>query len=389
MSKRVVKAVAWIALAAFVVLCIVSVIPFGVFAESAQERAEQAEQRQEELQDEIDQNERQQSAEMEKKRAIDEEVSQVQAQIDQLDAQIAQSNEKIAQKEEELAAAEAESNQQNQAYQERVKLMVEQGPVTYLEVLLSAKSFADFLIRADVVQQVAEYDSQLLNTLKEKEQAIADIKTELEAERAGTQALLDESNQHKQTLDARLAESQQIMKDLEADQAKLKAEQEQAQRDEEVARAEIAAALRRRASSGSSSATSVYTGGTFRWPTDQTTLVTSDYSMRTHPTLGVYKQHTGIDIGASYGTDVLAGGDGTVLISGWNNAYGWMVVIDHGGGVTTLYGHNSKLLVSAGEQVSRGQVIAKVGSTGYSTGPHIHFEVNVNGSAVNPWNYLQ
>lgn len=389
MSKRVVKAVAWIALAAFVVLCIVSVIPFGVFAESAQERAEQAEQRQEELQDEIDQNERQQSAEMEKKRAIDEEVSQVQAQIDQLDAQIAQSNEKIAQKEEELAAAEAESNQQNQAYQERVKLMVEQGPVTYLEVLLSAKSFADFLIRADVVQQVAEYDSQLLNTLKEKEQAIADIKTELEAERAGTQALLDESNQHKQTLDARLAESQQIMKDLEADQAKLKAEQEQAQRDEEAARAEIAAALRRRASSGSSSATSVYTGGTFRWPTDQTTLVTSDYSMRTHPTLGVYKQHTGIDIGASYGTDVLAGGDGTVLISGWNNAYGWMVVIDHGGGVTTLYGHNSKLLVSAGEQVSRGQVIAKVGSTGYSTGPHIHFEVNVNGSAVNPWNYLQ
>lgn len=389
MSKRVVKAVAWIALAAFVVLCIVSVIPFGVFAESAQERAEQAEQRQEELQDEIDQNERQQSAEMEKKRAIDEEVSQVQAQIDQLDAQIAQSNEKIAQKEEELAAAEAESNQQNQAYQERVKLMVEQGPVTYLEVLLSAKSFSDFLIRADVVQQVAEYDSQLLNTLKEKEQAIADIKTELEAERAGTQALLDESNQHKQTLDARLAESQQIMKDLEADQAKLKAEQEQAQRDEEAARAEIAAALRRRASSGSSSATSVYTGGTFRWPTDQTTLVTSDYSMRTHPTLGVYKQHTGIDIGASYGTDVLAGGDGTVLISGWNNAYGWMVVIDHGGGVTTLYGHNSKLLVSAGEQVSRGQVIAKVGSTGYSTGPHIHFEVNVNGSAVNPWNYLQ
>ena len=133
----------------------------------------------------------------------------------------------------------------------------------------------------------------------------------------------------------------------------------------------------------------MYTGGTFRWPTDQTTLVTSDYSMRTHPTLGVYKQHTGIDIGASYGTDVLAGGDGTVLISGWNNAYGWMVVIDHGGGVTTLYGHNSKLLVSAGEQVSRGQVIAKVGSTGYSTGPHIHFEVNVNGSPVNPWNYLQ
>ncbi len=389
MSKRTVKIVAWIALAAFVVLCAVSVIPFGAFAESAQERAEQAEQRQEELQEEIDQNERQQSAEMEKKRAIDEEVSQVQAQIDQLDAQIAQSNEKIAQKEEELAAAEAESNRQNQAYQERVKLMVEQGPVTYLEVLLSAKSFADFLIRADVVQQVAEYDSQLLNTLKEKEQAIADIKTELETERAGTQALLDESSQHKQTLDARLAESQQIMKDLEADQAKLKAEQEQAQRDEEAARAEIAAALRRASGSGSSSATSVYTGGTFRWPTDQTTLVTSDYSMRTHPTLGVYKQHTGIDIGASYGTDVLAGGDGTVLISGWNNAYGWMVVIDHGGGVTTLYGHNSKLLVSAGEQVSRGQVIAKVGSTGYSTGPHIHFEVNVNGSPVNPWNYLQ
>lgn len=236
------------------------------------------------------------------------------------------------------------------------------------------------------MQQVADYDNRLLDILKENEQGIAEIKQELEDERAGTAAIRSEADTHRQTLNAKLAESQQIIKGLEKDQAKLKAQQEQAQKDEEAARAEIAAALQ---SSGGSRSTGVYTGGTFRWPTDVTTLVTSDFSMRTHPTQGVYKQHTGIDIGAGYGTNVLAGGDGTVLKAKWNNAYGWMVVIDHGGGVTTLYGHNSKLLVSAGQKVTRGQVIAKVGSTGYSTGPHIHFEVNVNGQVVNPWNYLK
>lgn len=387
MSRKTVKIIAWVALAAFAVLCAASVLPLGVFAETAQERVEQAEQRQEELQEQIDENKQQQSAEMQKKMEVDEEIGRVQEQIDALDVQIAASDEKIAAKQQELAAAEAESDRQNAAYQERVKMMVERGAMSYLEILLSAKSFSDFLVRADVIQQVAEYDNQLLTTLQEKEQAIADIKQELEDERANTVAIRSEADQHRQTLNAKLAESQQILKDLEQDQEKLKAQQEQAQRDEEAARAEIAAALRR--TSGSSSATSVYTGGTFRWPTDVTTLVTSDFSMRTHPTLGVYKQHTGIDIGAGYGTDVLAGGDGTVLIAGWNNAYGWMVVIDHGGGVTTLYGHNSKLLVSPGQKVTRGQTIAKVGSTGYSTGPHIHFEVNVNGQVVNPWNYLQ
>jgi len=96
-----------------------------------------------------------------------------------------------------------------------------------------------------------------------------------------------------------------------------------------------------------------------------------------------------MDIGAAYGTDVLAAADGTVIISGWNNAWGNYVVINHGGGLTTLYAHNSKLIVSKGQRVTRGQVIAKVGSTGYSTGPHIHFEVQVNGSPVNPMSYLQ
>lgn len=388
MNRKMVKVIAWVALAAFAVICLASLAPFGAFAETAQQRANQAEKRQKELQAEIEKSKQQQSAEMQRKTQVDSELAQVQEQINSLDAQIAASDEKIAAKETELAAAQEESNRQNAAYQQRVKMMVERGAMSYLEVLLSADSFSDFLTRADVVQQVADYDNRLLDILKENEQSIADIKQELEDERAGTAAIRSEAAEHRQTLNAKLAESQQIIKGLEQDQAKLKAQQEQAARDEEAARAEIAAALRARSSSASNSATSVYTGGTFRWPTNVTTLVTSEFSMRTHPTLGVYKQHTGIDIGAGYGTDVLAGGDGTVLQAKWNNAYGYMVVIDHGGGVTTLYGHNSKLLVSPGQKVSRGQVIAKVGSTGYSTGPHIHFEVNVNGQVVNPNPYL-
>ena len=131
-----------------------------------------------------------------------------------------------------------------------------------------------------------------------------------------------------------------------------------------------------------------YAGGTFCWPSESSTRVTSEFGMRIHPILKVNKMHTGIDIGAAAGTNVLAANSGTVIKAGWNNSYGNVIMIDHGGGIVTLYAHNSKLLVSTGDVVSRGQVIALVGSTGNSTGPHIHFEVRVNGEYQNPRNWL-
>ncbi|MBQ6998934.1 MAG: peptidoglycan DD-metalloendopeptidase family protein [Clostridia bacterium] len=233
----------------------------------------------------------------------------------------------------------------------------------------------------DVMEQIADYDNTLLTELKENEQVIEAIKIEIENERAQVMSIMEQSLAKKRQLAQKQAASQKILNDLAQTEKEITQELKKAKEAENAARNEIA-----RLVSGDGSR---YVGGKFLWPSTNSYRITSPYSMRVHPTLGVYKQHTGIDIGASYGTNVLAAADGTVIIAGWNNAYGNYVVINHGGGVTTLYGHNSSLTVSKGQKVSRGQVIAKVGSTGYSTGPHIHFEVQVNGSPVNPMSYLQ
>ena len=139
---------------------------------------------------------------------------------------------------------------------------------------------------------------------------------------------------------------------------------------------------------GSSSGNSQYIGGVLAWPTPSTSYITSPFGYRTHPISGTYKFHTGIDIGASRNSAIIAANDGKVILSGWNGGYGKCIVVDHGGGITTLYAHCNSLYVGVGAYVSRGQTIAAVGSTGNSTGPHLHFEVRVNGSYKNPLNYV-
>ena len=133
---------------------------------------------------------------------------------------------------------------------------------------------------------------------------------------------------------------------------------------------------------------SEYTGGELAWPVPGYTRITSNYGMRTHPITGVYKLHTGVDIGAPIGADFIAANDGIVVKAEYNEAYGNMVVISHGGGIYTLYAHGSEIIAELGQIVKRGDIVLKVGSTGYSTGPHAHFEVRKNGIVVNPLPYI-
>ena len=132
-----------------------------------------------------------------------------------------------------------------------------------------------------------------------------------------------------------------------------------------------------------------YKGGTMKWPIEGHYTITSNYGMRTHPITGVYKLHTGVDISATTGDNFTAIADGIVVKAGYNTAYGNMVIIDHGGGVQTLYAHGSEIIAQLGQEVKAGDVVLKVGSTGYSTGPHAHFEVRINGETVNPLNYIK
>ena len=380
-KKGIVRAFAWVALVAFLAVSVITIFPFGARAETAQEKLNKAQKQQEEMQKKLNANKAKKNAEQKNKNAIDSEVSVIQAEIDRLDAQVEEINDRIEQKDAELAAAHEKSSMQYESYKNRVKLIVEKGSITYLEVILNSSSLEDFFTRMDVVEQIAAYDKTLLDELKEIEAQIEALKKEIEDERAKVMAVMEQSLSKKRELAAKQAASQKILNELAQSEKEITQELKKAIEAENQARSEIA-----RLVSGDGSR---YVGGKFRWPSNSSYTITSPYSMRVHPTLGVYKQHTGIDIGAGYGTNVLAAASGTVIISGWNNAWGNYIVINHGGGVTTLYAHNSSLLVSKGQSVYTGQVIAKVGSTGYSTGPHIHFEVQVNGSPVNPMSYLQ
>ena len=187
----------------------------------------------------------------------------------------------------------------------------------------------------------------------------------------------------KSELDGEVDKMNETIGKINGDIESLRAAYEQAEKEEMALKEQLKKDL------SDSSTESSYDGGTFLWPTPGYGTITSQYGGRMHPTLKVYKVHTGMDIGAPMGASVIAGADGTVIRAEYNVAYGNYIVIDHGGGYSTLYAHNSALLVTKGSQVSRGQTIAKVGSTGYSTGPHCHFEVMINGQHTNPAPYLE
>ncbi|MBE7031327.1 MAG: hypothetical protein E7409_07925 [Ruminococcaceae bacterium] len=380
-NKTLIRVLAWIALIAFLAISVLVITPFPSAQASAQSKINNAQQKQNEMQDKINQSKQKQKVEMSKKNEIDAQITEVQKEINVLDDQLDQSNQKLAAKEQELATAEAQSQAQYDNYVNRVKIMVQKGSLTYLDILLNATSFSDFLTRMDVITWVAEYDSNLLNILKEHEDKIRVIKDEMQAERDKIATLLAQSNEKKKTLNAKRAESQSIIDALQADVNKFQKEYEKAKQQEAAARAEIAGLTR-----GSNTK---FVGGKFMWPSNASTTITSPYGMRFHPTLKVNKLHTGIDIGAGHGTAILAANDGKVIKAGWGGGYGNYIVIDHGGGYSTLYAHASSLSVSAGQQVKRGQTIGKVGSTGFSTGPHLHFEVLINGQCTNPIPYVQ
>ncbi len=266
----------------------------------------------------------------------------------------------------------------------RMKVMYEVGRTSYLEIIMESKGFSDLFTRIAAVQAIVRHDNKVMddyaNQIDELNSQKAVVESE-QAEQIEAKGLLTEKKGELQSLKA---QSDKLVKELSADIAKLEAEEKQKEKDAAALQSEINKAL-----SKSKGTNVVYKGnGKFQWPSAASTKITSKFGYRIHPIFNTKKLHRGIDIGAPQGSNVLAAEAGVVLTAGYNGSYGNYVTINHGGGFVTLYAHNSKLTVKAGDKVSKGQVIAKCGSTGNSTGPHIHFEVQVNGSLVNPLNYL-
>ena len=314
--------------------------------------------------------------------SLEQQINSKQSDINELEASISEAQAKLETLEVELAAAEEKVNTQNENLNARLRNMYKNGSVGFIDVLMDSGSFSEFLNNLSLVEKVYTSDQDVLEELQKAYDEIDAKKKEIEtlqAELSESKATMEEQ---KSSLEADKASVEKKKSEIAADSAETQRELDKLEADAQA----LTSSIR---NSGSSSSSSKYNGGIMAWPVPSCHTISSGYGGRIHPTTGKYKFHGGLDIPGSYGSAIVAANSGKVIWAGnRGDSYGNYVIIDHGGGVSTLYGHSSKVLVSTGQSVSRGQRIANVGSTGRSTGPHCHFEVRINGSRVNPNPYV-
>lgn len=288
---------------------------------------------------------------------------------------------KIRQNEAALKAKEADYNKTRKVYEKRLRDIYENGQVNYLDVLLGSTDFRDFASRMYLLQRVIRRDFNLIDKLESQKEALEHQKTVLDDNKRELDAIHAEATAEQKIIAQKTVERQALYEQALAEKAKLDAEYEELQRNSQ----EITAMIQRMEEEGRLAA-QAHGSGQFMWPVNGE--ITSPFGWRVHPIWGTQIFHAGLDIGADYGEPVHAADSGTVVYAGWMGGYGNAVMIDHGGGLVTLYGHNSSITVGEGQQVSKGETIALAGSTGNSTGPHCHFEVRVHGEVTNPLQYL-
>ena len=403
--KRVIK----INFIVFLILVIVSLNCISAFAEEVIENEEVEEQINEEIL-EVEENEETELDSLKnKKNELDETLSStymqlgiVQSQMSEALYEIEQLNLQIIQKQEEidtleheeekvLASIETVESVLNEAQEKyniqkkqldlRLIAMYEMGPTTYLDMLLKSKSLSDFLSNYYRISEIAKVDQNLIEAFCDVSKQVKTLSATLNTNKKILEQSKIANEEAKIVLENLKIIQNGKVQSLSEDDIKLHQMIEAYQSELEGIESEIR--LLSLAYVGAD-----YVGGVMAWPVPGYTRITSSYGMRTHPITGIFKLHTGTDIGAPYGADFIAANDGIVVKAGYNAAYGNMVIIDHGGGIQTLYAHGSEILVQEGDVVTSGTPVLKVGSTGYSTGPHAHFEVRINGNPVEPLDYI-
>lgn len=324
-------------------------------------------------------------------RQLDEQVNEIASRITELERKIEEKKEEIAQKEEELKQAEAEVDARYELMKKRICYMYERGEDSFLMLFLESGSIAELLNRVDYAKQISDYDRRMLEELQELRDMVAECKAVLEREQEEQELLLEELESQKAAVDRAIRAKTQEITEYQSQIAFASGEQgeyekqlaEQEKLLEQVERQIAAAAAARAAAEDGDGGASG-----FVWPCPQSRRITSGFGDREAPLPGASVYHRGIDVGASSGSAVVAAASGRVTTAAYSGSAGNYVVISHGGGVSTVYMHASALYVSEGERVSQGQKIAAVGSTGFSTGPHLHFGMIINGGYVNPLNYV-
>lgn len=377
-----------------------------------QDRLDEIQRRQQELEEKIDRANRDRGRLLDRIDIVDTERSDVENRVAELDAELSTLNDRIdkvsrrlAATQQKLAVLHSELEailsrlvSRTDIFTERAVAAYKAGPTAYLDGLFAAETFGDVVQRYTYYQSMLDADSKLIEEIEvlraetderrkeveRKEEQIAEAKRSLEEDRRRVASIRTERADALAALESVLSEKKGLLADVEAKKSRWQRIQDQLDRESD----EIQTLLAQQSSSPSSAAPAPsYGGGQFAWPAPGP--VTSPFGYRTHPIFGDTRLHTGVDIGAPYGSTVVAASSGFVAYVGSMSGYGNVVVVDHGGGIATTYNHLSGSSVGSGQRVSRGQPVGSVGCTGYCTGPHLHFEVRVSGAPVDPMPYLR
>ncbi len=381
MNKKMVRIIALI-MAIAMVLGVLALGVSYVFAEGEQALIDESQKKVNEQQQKLNDINKKKNLTASDIESLKKETVTIQGQIDAKNSEISVTDKRLKEAEADLAEAKERSQNQYDAYKERFRVMCESGPASYLEVILNSDSLMDFVSNIETAKEISAYDKKIYEEMKTSEEKIQKLTDEISASKKKLETEKSALAQQKSNLDAKQSQLERVKRTLQADSEAAQKIIDEEIRKQNALKAQIAGKL-------SNSGSSTYTGGAFVWPTPSCTYITSHFApQRVNPVTGKLRPHTGTDIGAQYGANIIAAATGTVIFSGWNGGYGNCVIIDHGGGRSTLYAHMSSIGVSSGQTVSAGQSVGKVGSTGNSTGPHLHFEIMINGVAVDPMQYF-
>lgn len=322
--------------------------------------------------------------------AMDQKIEKASDKADKLEKKLNETKKQVSDTKEKLSEAKASKEKQYKIMSKRIKYLYENGNTGYIDVIVQAKSFNEFLTRLDYVSKISNYDNNMFHKLRKTQDKIALASKKLEESYKEIKTVTNEAKAEEAKIvslaDSKKSKLIQFQQKIASNKDLMRKYQDRIDYYDTVANKPSGGNAGNSPSSGSSKPGG--SSSSLIWPVPSCHTVTSPFGNRTHPVQGGTKFHEGIDIGAPKGSTVVAAGSGTVEVAGYSPYNGNWVKIDHGNGLETLYLHNSSLKVSAGQRVSRGQKIASSGSTGMSTGPHLHFAVKKNGSYVNPMNYM-
>jgi murein DD-endopeptidase MepM/ murein hydrolase activator NlpD len=369
-------------LSAILVLLFMFLVVTPVLADELEEKQQQLTN----IQQQIEAQQRKAELARRKEQTIAGQLRAIQEELDTAEAEYEAVNDQLENTELHIKSNVELSNRltkkleaQTKTLHRRIRDIYKNGQINYLDVLLGAKDFNDFVSRMDILKKILAYDNALIQGTKTDREALRKAKEQLETDRAKIVELRKLAAAKREQVASRRQERRGVLNAATYERETA----EQAYRELIETSRQIEQMIKRIQSGEKNIGGST---GTMTWPAEGE--ITSPFGWRVHPIFGTQRLHTGIDIGADYGDAIRAADGGVVIHSDWMGGYGNAVIIDHGNGISTLYAHNSQLLVSEGQTVAKGQTISRCGSTGYSTGPHLHFEVRQNGSPVNPLNYL-